>query len=150
MVQVIMILGVVIVLGAILDFIHRKNTYDNNLKLLQTQINELSNDFDDTSGEIAKLTDSIKKRLTDYKKSLTSLKQYTAELENISNTLLEQHNSISQKISIIANFFEDNSLDETTKNKEIQKYIMLIQNDIKFNNELAEILNQHRGQEYER
>ena len=58
--------------------------------------------------------------------------------------------TISQKIFIIADFFEDNTLDETTKIKEIQKYITLIQNDIKLNNELAELLNQQRGQEYER
>jgi len=148
--QAIMILGVVIVLGAILEFIHRKNKYDTKLKLLQTQINELSNDFDDTSDEVTKLTDSIKKRLYNYKESLMSYKQYSIELENISNTLLEQHNSISQKIFIIADFFEDNTLDETTKIKEIQKYITLIQNDIKLNNELAELLNQQRGQEYER
>lgn len=143
--QILLIIGALIFMGAIVDFICLRNKNKAKLASLQAQLDRLESEYGDTSKSIDDLSGSINKRLKDYQHSLVNLKQYTEQLENISNSLLQHHNAISQKISIIADFFEDETLDETAKMKKIKQYILLVQKDIELNNELAETLEQQRG-----
>lgn len=146
--QFILIIGALIIMGTVIDFVLLKNKYNSKLKSLNDAVNDLDENYDNTKCEMQKLIDSITEKLSEYNKTLVNLQKYTKEIEKLSAVIIESQNDISKKIEIIADFFEDDKLDNEKKLEQIHYYISIIKNDIKLNNELLNLEKQIRRQSY--
>ena len=154
--HLIKLLLIVAVIGAIMKFIFeyitKKRQYELKIKNLENEVLSLK----ESMGEFHKLSsdfiESYKIKVSDYLKAQENLEQAYTKVYDIAENLIKANDNIYEKINIIATLVDDSSLSQIQKDEYIQKYLNLIDEDIKFNNQYKEILLSlsDKGQDHEK
>lgn len=137
--NVIYVLGVLCIMGAIIDFLTGIRKYKKKICELERRIKYLTEEIADAYKKMSDITSRGLNEINKTKKHYLYIKDYSQKIAQSGNLILASFDSLKVKISSLSKMVSGDS-----DGDELQKYIQAINSDIKIIEQQISIIQENR------